>query len=185
MQKTAFAALTAALLLSLTACGGGGGSTTAAPAPSGGPADRTALAECLKEHGVALPEGGFNGGRTSGAPFGGGRSSDGQPRDWPSGAPAGGGRWGDGRPGERPSGAPSGDGRSGGRPSGFPSMDDKTREALQACGGRRVDDSALNAFRTCMKDNGAEVTSFRDVNRDDPAIKKALEKCRPLMPSTS
>ncbi|WP_157520818.1 hypothetical protein [Herbidospora daliensis] len=48
-----------------------------------------------------------------------------------------------------------------------------------------MDDSALNAFRTCMKDNGAEVTGFRDVDRDDPAIKKALEKCRPLMPSGS
>ncbi|NAS26496.1 hypothetical protein GT755_33080 [Herbidospora sp. NEAU-GS84] len=143
MQKTVFAALTAALLLTLTACGGSE-ETTAAPAPSGGPGDRTALAECLKEHGVTLPESGFRnlGGRPSGEP--------------------------------RP------------RPSGFPSMDDKTRAAVQACGGRRqMDDSALNAFRTCMKDNGAEVGSFRDVNRDDPAIRKALEKCRPLMPSTS
>ncbi|GLX98639.1 hypothetical protein [Herbidospora sp. NBRC 101105] len=149
MQKTVFAALTAALLLTLTACGGTE-ETTAAPAPSGGPGDRTALAECLKEHGVTLPEGGFRN-----------------------------------RPSDRPSDRPSGEPRS--RPSGFPSMDGKMREAFEACGGgrRQMDDSALNAFRTCMKDNGAEVGSFRDVNRDDPAIRKALEKCRPLMPSTS
>ncbi|WP_061299557.1 hypothetical protein [Herbidospora cretacea] len=157
MQKTVFAALTAALLLSLTACGGDAEATGATPAPSSPdrPGDRTALAECLKEHGVTLPEGGGG---------------------W--GANRNGGQLGD-RPSDRPSGEPRV------RPSGFPSMDDKTREAFQACGGGRgrPDDSALNAFRTCMKDNGAEVKTFRDVDRDDPAIKKALEKCRPLMPS--
>ncbi|TKK85098.1 hypothetical protein FDA94_27125 [Herbidospora galbida] len=164
MPKTVIAALTAALLLSLTACGGTKETAAApAPVPSGGPGDRTALAECLKEHGVSLPEGGF-------------RNNGGRPGERPSGSPAGDGQWG-----TRPSGEP----RS--RPSGFPSMDDKTREAFQACGGGRMqmDGSALNAFRTCMKDNGAEVKSFRDVNQEDPAIKKALEKCRPLMPSGS
>ncbi|WP_062346297.1 hypothetical protein [Herbidospora yilanensis] len=168
MPKTVFAAVTAALLLSLTACGGVE-ETAAAPAPSGGPRDRTALAECLKEHGVTLPEGGF-------------RNNDGQLGDRPSGAPPGGGRPGDGQWGDGPSGEPRP------RPSGFPSMDDRTREAFQACGGgnrRQMDDSAFNAFRTCMKDNGAEVRSPRDANQDDPAVKKALEKCRPLMPSTS
>lgn len=161
VQKTVFAALTAALLLSLTACGGDAEATGATPAPSSPdrPGDRTALAECLKEHGVTLPEGG---------------------RGW--GANRNGGQPGD-RPSARPSDAPRV------RPSGFPAMDDKTREAFQACGGRMagnrgpLDDSALNAFRTCMKDNGAEVRSFRDVDDATPAIKKALEKCRPLMPS--
>ncbi|WP_157519001.1 hypothetical protein [Herbidospora mongoliensis] len=167
MQKTVFAAMTAALLLTLTACGGDAEATGAAPsaAASGAPGDRAALTECLKEHGVTLPEGGGWGGNRNG----------GQPGERPSGPPE-----------SRPSGEPRV------RPSGFPSMDDKTREALQACGGGQMmggrggggmDDSALNAFRTCMKDNGAEVRSFRDVNRDDPAIKKALEKCGPLLPS--
>ncbi|WP_231515387.1 hypothetical protein [Herbidospora cretacea] len=178
MPKTVFAAVTAALLLTLTACGGAE-EAAAAPAPSGGPGDRTALAECLKEHGVTLPEGGFRdqGGQMGNRPRGGGQRGE-----RPSGEPAGGDRSGGGQWGERPSGEP------GPRPSGFPSMDDKTREAFQACGGgnrRQMDDSALNAFRTCMKDNGAEVRSLRDVNREDAAIKKALEKCRPLMPSTS
>ncbi|GAB1820955.1 hypothetical protein [Herbidospora sp. RD11066] len=168
VQKTVFAALTAALLLSLTACGGtADGETAAAPASSGGPGDRTALAECLKEHGVTLPEGGGGWG---------GNRNGGQP--------------GGGQPGERPSDRPSGEPRV--RPSGFPSMDDKTREAFQACGGGQMmggrggggmDNSAFNAFRTCMKDNGAEVANMREMNQDDPAIKKALEKCRPLMPT--
>jgi hypothetical protein len=50
-------------------------------------------------------------------------------------------------------------------------------------GGR--DDSALRAFRTCMKDNGAELKpgAFRDLKTPDPKTAKALKKCRPLMPA--
>ncbi|RCG22447.1 hypothetical protein DQ384_35655 [Sphaerisporangium album] len=54
-------------------------------------------------------------------------------------------------------------------------------------GGGGFDASALEAFRTCMKDNGAELpangTGMRDLKTDDPAIANALKKCRPLLPS--
>ncbi|WP_405142179.1 hypothetical protein OG589_33535 [Sphaerisporangium sp. NBC_01403] len=49
-----------------------------------------------------------------------------------------------------------------------------------------MDDSALQAFRSCMKDNGAELPQnggMRELKTSDPAIAKALEKCRPLLPT--
>jgi hypothetical protein len=77
-------------------------------------------------------------------------------------------------------------------------MAPEAREAMEACrslmpegserGGPRggMDNGALQAFRTCMKDNGAEVTAenLRDVTEsDDPDIAAALKKCRPLLPT--
>ncbi|MFC4591443.1 hypothetical protein [Sphaerisporangium corydalis] len=49
-----------------------------------------------------------------------------------------------------------------------------------------VDASALQAFRSCMKDNGADLpenSGIRDLKTSDPAIAKALDKCRPLLPT--
>ncbi|MEV7965571.1 hypothetical protein AB0O34_06255 [Sphaerisporangium sp. NPDC088356] len=80
-------------------------------------------------------------------------------------------------------------------------MSPEMRKAFEACrslmpqggfgqgrGGQRrgVDDSALQAFRSCMKDNGAELPQnggMRQLKTSDPAIAKALEKCRPLLPT--
>ncbi|GII65229.1 hypothetical protein Skr01_53140 [Sphaerisporangium krabiense] len=81
----------------------------------------------------------------------------------------------------------------------MPSQSPQTRQALEACRslmpggfgqGRRpgggMDASALQAFRTCMKDNGAELPEnggMRGLKTEDPAIAKALKKCRPLLPT--
>ncbi|GIH28756.1 hypothetical protein Aph01nite_70660 [Acrocarpospora phusangensis] len=96
-------------------------------------------------------------------------------------------------PAPRPSGSPF-PRPSGGRggPGGF-AANPEAREAMEACrallpsggpgqwGGR--DGSALNAFRTCMKDNGVEqVRGMADLDQADPKVAKALEKCRPLLP---
>ncbi|MEU9889727.1 hypothetical protein [Sphaerisporangium sp. NPDC051011] len=79
-------------------------------------------------------------------------------------------------------------------------MSPQQRQAFEACRslmpngggfgqgrGGGFDASALEAFRTCMKDNGAELpqngTGMRDLKTDDPAVAAALKKCRPLLPS--
>ncbi|MFC6086126.1 hypothetical protein [Sphaerisporangium aureirubrum] len=156
-------ATVASAVLLASGCGGVAGGTAgakASPARSGD--GRAAFAECLREHGVTMPTG------------------------RPGGAPT-----------ARPSGAPSG------RPSrgagGFGTMGPEAREALEACrslmpeggfgrgGGPRVNAGALQAFRTCMKDNGAEVTgdNLRDLTEnDDPDVAAALKKCRPLLPTS-
>jgi hypothetical protein len=78
-------------------------------------------------------------------------------------------------------------------------MSPQMQKALQACaslrpsggpGGFRygggADNSAMQAFLTCMKDNGAVLptnSGFRNLQTSDPKIAKALEKCRPLLPT--
>ncbi len=73
-------------------------------------------------------------------------------------------------------------------------MNPEMQKAMEACrslmpsGGPQrgggFDQSAMNAFRTCMKDNGVEdVRGFNDLDQNDPKIAKALEKCRPLLPT--
>jgi hypothetical protein len=79
-------------------------------------------------------------------------------------------------------------------------MSPEMQKAMEACRALRpqgqggqgrgpqggFDNSALQAFRSCMKDNGAEIASnagMRDLKTSDPAIAKALEKCRPLLPT--
>ncbi|GAA1014332.1 hypothetical protein Aple_079850 [Acrocarpospora pleiomorpha] len=92
-----------------------------------------------------------------------------------------------GSPFPRPSGGQGGQG-------GFGAMGEEAQKALEACRslmpsggpGRRgnFDDSALNAFRTCMKDNGVEdVRGLQNLDQADPKVAKALEKCRPLLPT--
>ncbi|GAA0385287.1 hypothetical protein Acor_48580 [Acrocarpospora corrugata] len=74
-------------------------------------------------------------------------------------------------------------------------MGPEAQKAMEACQslmpsggpGRRgnSDDSALNAFRSCMKDNGVDqVRGLQDLDQADPKVAKALEKCRPLMPAS-
>ncbi|MDH2430378.1 hypothetical protein [Sphaerisporangium sp. TRM90804] len=77
-------------------------------------------------------------------------------------------------------------------------MAPEMREALEACrslmpGGAagpdspgRPDPSAAEAFRSCMKDNGVDLSPTGDGRRlkpDDPVVAKALKVCRPLLPT--
>ncbi|WP_248960730.1 hypothetical protein [Sphaerisporangium perillae] len=81
-------------------------------------------------------------------------------------------------------------------------MSPEARKAFEACrslmpqgrsgqgGGPRggIDDSAMQAFRSCMKDNGAEIPAnggMRQLKTDDPAIAQALKKCGPLLPTAT
>ncbi len=79
-------------------------------------------------------------------------------------------------------------------------MDPATRKAFEACrslmpqggqggfGRRGGDPQALQAFRTCMKDNGAEISGavrVRDLATADPKAAKAYEKCRVLLPTAT
>jgi hypothetical protein len=144
--------------LSLAACGGNDSTAATAAATASGD-QRAAFQACLREHGVTLPS------------FSPRARPSGRPSDLPSGA--------------RPSRGPGG---------GFGSMSPQMRQAMQACRsvlpsggpgfgrfGGGADNSAMQAFRTCMKDNGAEIRGRFD--QSDPKIAKALKKCRPLLPS--
>ncbi|WP_182883565.1 hypothetical protein [Microbispora sp. H10949] len=153
--------------------GGAGGAATAGRAAGAG--SLVAFAECMRQNGVVLPSG--------------------RPSAWPSGRPT---AWPSGRPTAWPSGRPSG--RPGGGFGGFRSMDPATRKAFEACrslmpqggqggfGRRGGDPQALQAFRTCMKDNGAEISGavrVRDLATADPKAAKAYEKCRVLLPAAT
>ncbi|MEO3809433.1 hypothetical protein ABGB17_10585 [Sphaerisporangium sp. B11E5] len=167
LSRVLGAATVASAVLLASGCGGvAAGTAGAQVSPAGAQASpvgdgRAAFAECMREHGVTLPTG------------------------RPGGAPT-----------ARPDGAPSG-GPSG-RPWGFGAMGPEARKALEACrslmpqggparaGGPRggVNAGVLQAFRTCMKDNGAEITgeNLRDLTEtDDPKVAAALKKCRPLL----
>jgi hypothetical protein len=77
-------------------------------------------------------------------------------------------------------------------------MDPAMSKAFEACrslmpaggggfGGRRgADPQALQAFRTCMKDNGAELPAnggVRGLATADPKVAKAYDKCKVLLPT--
>jgi hypothetical protein len=148
-------------VLALAACGGNDNTAATATATASGD-PRAAFQACLKQHGVTLPS------------FGAGT----RPSARPSGV----------RPSGQPSRGPGG---------GFGSMSPEMQKAMQACqsvmpsgaagfGRFGGDNSAMQAFRTCMKDNGAEVQGRFDASaQSDPKVVKALKKCRPLLPTGS
>ncbi|MET8159252.1 hypothetical protein ABZT47_23020 [Sphaerisporangium sp. NPDC005289] len=151
-----------ATVLLASGCGSDSATTGAQPAPGRTGGAPAAFVECMRKNGVNMPTG------------------------RPGGAPTA-------QPGGSPSARPSGG------PRGFGTMSPQIRKAFEACrslmpqgragqGGRRggFDPSALAAFRSCMKDNGADLPAGGGVRRfdtKDPAIAKALEKCRPLLPT--
>ncbi|MEW9532479.1 hypothetical protein [Microbispora sp. NPDC049125] len=173
-----YAAALVALAVSITGCGGGdtsasgaGGTPTAGTGSGAGGDSRAAFTECLRKNGVTMPTG-----RPTGRPSG-------RPGGWPSGRPS---AWPSGRPSRGP--------------GGFPSPSGEMGKAFEACrslmpqgafgrgNGRGADPNALQAFRTCMKDNGAELAQgagMRDIDRGDPKVAKALEKCRVLLPAST
>ncbi|WP_106399098.1 hypothetical protein [Actinocorallia populi] len=95
----------AGTLLLASACGGDSGSGDGGTTGT----DMSAFRDCLKKHGVSMPEGGRGGGRPSGGPT---VRSSGARTDRPSGAPTG-------------------------RPSGGPSMSTEMQAAMQACASLR------------------------------------------------
>lgn len=181
------AALASGALL-LAACGSHS-SGSAAPAEkssapasasaSGGAAAMEAYRDCLARYGVKLP--GFS------------------PGTHPSG-----------RPTDRPSGRPSGGFRGGfGRGTGGASADPETQKAAQACASVRpafhgpggpggADSSAIQAFRSCLKDHGVTLPSTSPtsttrprggggffgpaLDTSDPKVSKAYDTCKPLLP---
>jgi hypothetical protein len=153
------ALMLALLLAGAAACGGGaGGAPAAAPKTSASAEPQGAFRQCLRQHGVTLPEQGRRaqgGGPPSGRPTG---RPTGRPSDFPSLSPS-----------RRQavqacaSLAPNG-GRFGG-----------------------VDQSALKAFQSCMSRHGVKITnSFRPgalrTATADPKAAAAFRTCRALLP---
>ncbi|SNS48357.1 hypothetical protein SAMN05216276_101077 [Streptosporangium subroseum] len=134
----------------------------AAPAQSAGPGGQdTAYAECLQKNGVSAPSA-----RPVGDP-----SARPRPTDGSSGGP-GAGRGGD-------------------------EVSPERQKAMQACASLRPtngsgskggsNNSAMQAFRTCMKDNGAELlqgVGAQGLDESDPKVTKALEACGSLRPTS-
>jgi hypothetical protein len=161
-------AASAALLFSVAACGGG----SDAPATGGGGTAFAAYTQCLAKNGVTItmPSGGPRV-RPSGGPSG-------MPR--PSGS-------------ARPGGGLPGGGSPGGGGFGKPAdVDEATwQKAQQACAsmlpsgrpGRGTGNGVSPAYRNCLQDNGV-VRGETPLETTDPAVKKALEVCRALAPST-
>jgi hypothetical protein len=169
----------AAVAVAFTAaCGGGGGGATGDPGTqdNGGNNGYAAYVACLQKNGVTIT-------MPSGGPRN--RPSDGASRDpRPSGLP-------------RPSGSGFGDGRGFGggglgmqKPDG---VDDATwQKAQEACasvrpsgrpGGNGNGNGANTAYRNCLKDHG--VTATGRPASSDPAVQKAQEACKVLMPQVS
>jgi hypothetical protein len=156
------AAAVATAVLLATGCGGEAPAAGAAPAQSAGVGGQdTAYAECLQKNGVSAPS-------------------------------------------ARPSGDPSArprptDGSSGGPGAGRGGMSPDRQKAMQACASLRptngsgskgggFNNSAMQAFRTCMKDNGAELpqgAGAQGLDKSDPKIAKALEACGSLRPTSA
>jgi hypothetical protein len=146
-------------------------SASSAAAASGGAAAMEAYRDCLARHGVKLP--GFS-------------------------------------PGAHPSGRPSGGFRGGfGRGTGGASADPETQKAAQACASVRptfhgpggpggADSSAIQAFKSCLKDHGVTLPSTSPtsttrprggggffgpaLDTSDPKVSKAYDTCKPLLP---
>jgi hypothetical protein len=144
--RTGIAAM--ALAAFVAACGSSSpsNSSTTTSASAGSKTSRTALAACLKQHGVSLPTNGFRPG--SGGPPTGGSGSSGPP---PGGAPSG-------------SGVPGGGG-------GFRS-NAKFQAALKACGanfpaggaggfrgrpGGTFSHTAIDKYVACVRNRGYDL----------------------------
>jgi len=161
-MKHTFSALLFMLAVGLAACGGGSPSTAAdSPATTATAGDQSAFTKCLADRGVQLPAGSAPGGSL------------------PSGS--------------RPTGGPGGSLPTGGPGGSLPAGVDQTKlqEAIQACqsvaptGGGAIDTTQLQAFVTCLKDNGVDATAataFQQLNSTDANVQKAVQACQALAP---
>jgi hypothetical protein len=161
--------------LVLAACGGGSSSSTAAAAGASGSTttvkgatSRTALSDCLKQHGVTLPAGFGSGGPPSG----------GTPPSLPAGA----------TPGSPPAG-----GTPGSLPAGVDQQ--KLQSAFKACGGTGngfpgggQNRQAFQAYTSCLGDHGVKVASGKTpgtFDRNSAAFVAANKVCAALLPKTT
>lgn len=161
-------------LLALSSCGGGSASGSAASGSTTttvkGSTSRTALSDCLKQHGVTLPAGFGNGGPPAG----------GTPGSFPAG----------GTPGSFPAG-----GTPGSLPAGVDQQ--KLQSAIQACGGTGngfpgggQNREAFQAYTSCLGDHGVKVagpsgTTPATFDRTSAAFVAANKVCAALLPTPS
>jgi hypothetical protein len=183
--RVACSAGAVALVLLLGACGSNkpaatasATSTTVAAADSTTAADNaanTAYRDCLSQHGVTLPnrQGGNGGTPPDSAPPNSTPANSTPPDSTPRGSFPGG-------------------------PNG--SVDPATQAALQACaslrpqggngfGNRGANSQALQAYYSCLKDNGVAIPDTTATNgpppsidRSSPAFAAANDKCQVLLP---
>lgn len=160
--------------LALSACGGGSSSSSGASGSTTttikGSTSRTALSDCLKQHGVTLPAGFGNGGPPAG--------------ETPGSPPAG------GTPGSLPAG-----GTPGSLPVGVDQQ--KLQSAFKACGGTGSgfpgggrNSQAFQAYTSCLGDHGVKVTQAKGstpatFDRNSAAFAAANKTCAALLPSRS
>lgn len=154
--------------LALAACGGGSSSSSAASGSTTttvkASSSRTALSDCLKQHGVTLPAGFGNGGN-GGPPAG----------QTPGSFPAG------GTPGSLPAGVDQQKLQSafkacGGTGNGFP--------------GSGQNSQALQAYTSCLGDHGVKVpkqtgSTPPTFDRSSAAFVAANKACAALLPTRS
>ena len=159
--------------LALAACGGGSSSSAAASGSTTttvkGSTSRTALTNCLKQHGVTLPAGFGNGG--NGGPPAGGPPSGGTPGSLPAGA----------TPGSLPAGIDQ----------------QKLQSAFKACGGAGNgfpgggrNNQAFQAYTSCLGDHGVKVakptgSTPPTFDRNSAAFVAANKACAALLPTPS
>lgn len=164
----------AAVAFSLAGCGGGNDSaaatntTTAEGAAAGGDAD--AFRDCLKEHGVDLPDDIGQGGPGQGQP----------PTD-----------------GQAPTGPPSGGQPFGDDPELQEAFNACQDQAPAGALGGAPDSQALQAYSSCLRDHGVDIpdqstsTSTGQpaapptFDRNDPDFAAASEACQALLPTTT
>ncbi len=179
-----FGALVGAVSLGLAGCGGGSAKATSGASAStspttGGRGQSAAFTECLKAHGVTLPQGfGANPARGSGPPGTGTLP--------PRGGNTGGG----------------------GTPGSIPGLTQEQQSAFEACrsklpnggnfgggGGGHANSQALQPYLSCLGDHGVTVPtptsastpadggSALDTVRNDPNFAAANEACQALLPA--
>lgn len=180
----------------IAACGGSSANTAStsrtpsSTASAAAATSRTALAACLKKHGVTLPSGGFHRPSNTGT-----APSGGTP---PSGGALGGGVAGGGHPGAAGFGA-----------GGFGGGNSKLRTALKDCGasfgtgtpgGRfaggvapKISTKVLDSYVACIREHGdtampepyasSKTTPFPASAQTSAAFKTANAKCQSIITS--
>lgn len=165
--------------LVLAACGGGGSSHPASAAPTtttsttvaggrGGVA-LAAFRSCMSSHGVTLATR-PRGARTPPS------TTPGETRP-----PGGGGGFGGGNFANRFNTPPAGV-----DPTKYKAALAACRSKLPTGTGNALNNSAFQAYRSCLKDHGVTLPATGgtgSINRSDPKVQTAMKTCQPLLPA--